>query len=64
MNAQPIPAIATILEWQGKTLIIAAEDMDTLKSYLTDQDQPGFPEARHVAVTLGPAINNTSPHIP
>jgi len=56
MSTQPttLTGVATAIEWQGKTIVVTADDLATLHQYLHANEHEGHPEACHVAVTLGP----------
>jgi hypothetical protein len=49
-----LTGIATAIEWEGKTIVVSADTLDTLKAYLEVNQHEGAPEARQVAITLGP----------
>jgi hypothetical protein len=51
-----LAGIATAVEWEGQTIIVCADSLEILNKYLTDQKHEGTPEARQVAVMLGPQV--------
>ena len=53
--------IATVTEFDGKPILISAGDIDTLKAYLGQQEQPGDPEVCNVSITVGPRAEITLP---
>ena len=56
-----ITGVATITDLNGKQVIIACEDLETLQAYLEQQNEVGAPEARKVAIILGPSVNYVAP---
>lgn len=48
-----LTGIATAIEWEGKTIVISADDAQTVAAYLKAHQHEGAPPARHVAITLG-----------
>jgi len=56
-NENTITGVATITDLNGKQVIIACEDIETLTAYLEAQNEVGAPEARKVAIVLGKAVS-------
>ena len=56
-----ITGVATITDLNGKQVIIACEDLETLQAYLEKQNEVGAPEARKVAIILGPSADYVAP---
>lgn len=52
-----IRCVGTISLFQNKSIIIGAEDVETLTAYLAENSHPEHTEICHITVTVGPVAS-------
>lgn len=52
-----IRCVGTISLFQNKSIIIGAEDMDTLTAYLAEKNHLEHTDVCHITVTVGPVVS-------